>query len=259
MSIQNWRMVAAAPGLSAEQKAAVAADVEKMVKSAAWKKSLADQGLGRHLSRRRRVRGPAQEGHRRDQRDPERDRPGEMTDGSRHGSQRRPDWAALVIAAAAGASPRSSSAGARRTMPGAADYAAHRPDRRFPMRSPRCCSSWRYGRRSRRCAANSPSARSRTSRRWSGSSAGLPRRCCCCKVAGFSIATGLLFAATARGLRPRSAVADHPGRHRACFHHLDHFRQGAAAVAAGRTARAICIPESAGGRPWIPSPCSATA
>ena len=37
-------MVAAAPGLSDEQKAAVAADVEKMVKSAAWKKVLADKG-----------------------------------------------------------------------------------------------------------------------------------------------------------------------------------------------------------------------
>jgi len=44
VSIQNWRMVAAAPGLSDEQKAAVAADVEKMVKSAAWKKVLADKG-----------------------------------------------------------------------------------------------------------------------------------------------------------------------------------------------------------------------
>jgi putative tricarboxylic transport membrane protein len=44
VSIQNWRMVAAAPGLSDEQKAAVGADVEKMVKSAAWKKILADKG-----------------------------------------------------------------------------------------------------------------------------------------------------------------------------------------------------------------------
>ena len=44
VSIQNWRMVAAAPGLSDEQKAAVGADVEKMAKSAAWKKILADKG-----------------------------------------------------------------------------------------------------------------------------------------------------------------------------------------------------------------------
>lgn len=44
VSIQNWRMVAAAPGLSDEQKAAVAADVDKMVKSASWQKILADKG-----------------------------------------------------------------------------------------------------------------------------------------------------------------------------------------------------------------------
>ena len=59
MSIQNWRMVAAAPGLSDEQKAAVAADVEKMAKSAAWKKVLADKGWADTLSGRRRFRGPA--------------------------------------------------------------------------------------------------------------------------------------------------------------------------------------------------------
>ena len=44
VSIQNWRMVAAAPGLSADQKAAVLADVDKMVQSASWKKILADKG-----------------------------------------------------------------------------------------------------------------------------------------------------------------------------------------------------------------------
>lgn len=44
VSIQNWRMVAAAPGLSDEQKAAVIADVEKMAHSASWKKILADKG-----------------------------------------------------------------------------------------------------------------------------------------------------------------------------------------------------------------------
>ena len=42
--LENWRMVAAAPGLSAEQKAAVTADVEKMVKSPEWQKQLADKG-----------------------------------------------------------------------------------------------------------------------------------------------------------------------------------------------------------------------
>jgi putative tricarboxylic transport membrane protein len=44
VSIQNWRMVAAAPGLSAEQKAAILADIDKMVKSATWTKILADKG-----------------------------------------------------------------------------------------------------------------------------------------------------------------------------------------------------------------------
>lgn len=44
VAIQNWRMVAAAPGLSDEQKAAVGADIEKMVKSASWQKILADKG-----------------------------------------------------------------------------------------------------------------------------------------------------------------------------------------------------------------------
>lgn len=44
VSIQNWRMVAAAPDLSAEQTAAVTADIEKMVKSPTWQKTLADKG-----------------------------------------------------------------------------------------------------------------------------------------------------------------------------------------------------------------------
>lgn len=34
--VENWRMVAAAPGLTDEQKAAVSADVEKLAKSAGW-------------------------------------------------------------------------------------------------------------------------------------------------------------------------------------------------------------------------------
>lgn len=42
--LENWRMVAAAPGLTAEQKAAVSADIEKMVKSPEWQKQLSDKG-----------------------------------------------------------------------------------------------------------------------------------------------------------------------------------------------------------------------
>jgi putative tricarboxylic transport membrane protein len=44
VSIQNWRMVAAAPGLSAEQTAAVTADIEKMVASKSWQDALAAKG-----------------------------------------------------------------------------------------------------------------------------------------------------------------------------------------------------------------------
>ncbi len=44
VSIQNWRMVAAAPGLSAEQTAAITADIDKMVQSPTWQKTLADKG-----------------------------------------------------------------------------------------------------------------------------------------------------------------------------------------------------------------------
>lgn len=42
--VQNWRMVAAAPGLTDEQKTAVAADIDAMVKTEGWQKALADKG-----------------------------------------------------------------------------------------------------------------------------------------------------------------------------------------------------------------------
>ncbi|OLP56217.1 C4-dicarboxylate ABC transporter substrate-binding protein [Rhizobium rhizosphaerae] len=44
IAVQNWRMVAAAPGLSAEQKAAVSADVEKLAKSPQWAEVLKTKG-----------------------------------------------------------------------------------------------------------------------------------------------------------------------------------------------------------------------
>ncbi|MDF3605023.1 tripartite tricarboxylate transporter substrate binding protein [Paracoccus sp. DMF-8] len=43
-SIQNWRMVAAAPGISDEQKAAITADIDKLVNSAGWQEQLATKG-----------------------------------------------------------------------------------------------------------------------------------------------------------------------------------------------------------------------
>lgn len=44
VDVLNWRMVAAAPGLSDEQKAQVAADIDKMAKSEGWKKVLETKG-----------------------------------------------------------------------------------------------------------------------------------------------------------------------------------------------------------------------
>jgi len=44
VSLENWRMVAAAPGLTAEQEAAITADITRMAESEAWKKALADRG-----------------------------------------------------------------------------------------------------------------------------------------------------------------------------------------------------------------------
>jgi putative tricarboxylic transport membrane protein len=44
VTIQNWRMVAAAPGLSAEQVAAVTADFEKLHSSATWQETLKTKG-----------------------------------------------------------------------------------------------------------------------------------------------------------------------------------------------------------------------
>ncbi len=42
--IQNWRMVAAAPGITPEQKTAITGDIDKMHQSEQWKKILAEKG-----------------------------------------------------------------------------------------------------------------------------------------------------------------------------------------------------------------------
>jgi putative tricarboxylic transport membrane protein len=44
VAVQNWRMVAAAPGISDEQKAAITADVKAMADSATWKAALETKG-----------------------------------------------------------------------------------------------------------------------------------------------------------------------------------------------------------------------
>jgi putative tricarboxylic transport membrane protein len=51
VAVENWRMVAAAPGLTDAQTAAVTADIDKLATSAAWQKALADHGWSdRYLS-----------------------------------------------------------------------------------------------------------------------------------------------------------------------------------------------------------------
>ena len=51
VALENWRMVAAAPGITDEQKAAVTADIEKMATSEPWQKALADRGwVDRYLA-----------------------------------------------------------------------------------------------------------------------------------------------------------------------------------------------------------------
>ena len=44
VALENWRMVAAGPGLTDEQKAAITADIEKLATSDAWKQELATRG-----------------------------------------------------------------------------------------------------------------------------------------------------------------------------------------------------------------------
>lgn len=44
MALENWRMVAAAPGITDEQKAAITADIEKMAQSATWQTTLETKG-----------------------------------------------------------------------------------------------------------------------------------------------------------------------------------------------------------------------
>lgn len=44
VNVQNWRMVAAAPGLTDEQKAAVTADIDALAKSAGWTSMLETKG-----------------------------------------------------------------------------------------------------------------------------------------------------------------------------------------------------------------------
>jgi putative tricarboxylic transport membrane protein len=44
VNVQNWRMIAAAPGITAEQRATLLAAIEAMASSAAWNEALASRG-----------------------------------------------------------------------------------------------------------------------------------------------------------------------------------------------------------------------
>lgn len=44
VAVQNWRMVAAAPGITDEQKAAITADIKAMAESATWQAALESRG-----------------------------------------------------------------------------------------------------------------------------------------------------------------------------------------------------------------------
>lgn len=44
VAVQNWRMVAAAPGITDEQKAAITADIKAMAESASWQTALETKG-----------------------------------------------------------------------------------------------------------------------------------------------------------------------------------------------------------------------
>ena len=79
-------------GLTAEQKAAITADIEKMATSEAWQKALADRGWIDRYSAGDAFHGPARRRHRGDLGDPERHRPGAM---SGPAAPHRPDRAAV--------------------------------------------------------------------------------------------------------------------------------------------------------------------
>jgi putative tricarboxylic transport membrane protein len=44
VELENWRMIAAAPGITDEEKAAITADMEKLATSEAWRRELATRG-----------------------------------------------------------------------------------------------------------------------------------------------------------------------------------------------------------------------
>ncbi len=177
--VQNWRMVAAAPGLSAEQKAAVTADIEKLVKSAGWQETLKTKGWQDTYLVRRRLQGAARQGRLGHRSHPQGHRSGSMSEGHTPSTRtRRPDWAALVIAVFLVAARRSDLLGRLAAGERSRSYSGIGPatipyvDRHRPVRS------WRSGPSSRPARRFSGARTAGSRRRSSGSSAVLPCRCC---------------------------------------------------------------------------------
>ena len=179
-----------------------------------------------------------------------------MTDEGRPESQRRPDWAALAIAVLLGVAAIVIG-WSTATMPGAANYARIGPtivslrDRRGAVRAGGVDGGCRAARRIPQ------SARSRTSAPMVWIVGGLAAQMLLLKVAGFSIATGLLFAATARGFGRGPLWLTIPVGIVLAFIIWIIFARGLQlSLPAGPLERLILAER---GRKWTPSPCSATA
>ena len=120
-----------------------------------------------------------------------------MTDESRPGSQRRPDWAALAIAVLLGVAAVVIG-WSTATMPGAANYARIGPTS-FPYAIAAVLFVLAVWTAVAALRGEFPRREEQNIAPMVWIVGGLAAQMLLLKVAGFSIATGLLFAATARG------------------------------------------------------------
>ena len=196
VALENWRMVAAAPGISDEEKAAITADIEKLATSDAWKQELATRGWDDRYPRRPRLRRAARRRHRGDQGHPDRHRP--RASERRPAAERappRPGGAchrAALAALAAVIFCETRRCRSRRHTPGRADDAALR-DRGVPRRCSRSgtvVAAFRHGFPPRDADRPGPMF-------WI--IGGLVLQMLLLKPLGFSIATGCSSPSTARG------------------------------------------------------------
>ena len=239
VALENWRMVAAAPGITDEQKAAITRRHREARHLRRLEAGARHPRLGRPLPGRPGLREAARRRHRGDQAHPDRDRPGAM---SAPGSQeRRPDGAALVIAAAARRRWRRSIFWQTRAMPVTAQYA-----RVGPTTMPYVMSGFLAAARGR----PRPRRRSATACRAREADrpgpmlwivGGLVLQMLLLKPLGFSIATGLLFAFTARGFGKGPLWMTVPLGIVAVARHLADLRRPPQPLAARRAARAALL------------------